>query len=244
MAAEVDEKKAARRSYKTAWARGRRMAEKIAGSNPPTVTVDIDAAQQLGQDNDTDDDESYLAYYIDPVATKAQIAFFKKRIYELQHPQETPTVDLSPPALHVDPDATEAYRADLNAMALLPLTERAEKLSYMGQKLENIGRYFTHKDVIEFRDRLRKESDILKDRRERVAYYDRMIPQWEKGGFKRLEQEAMIRIDRQTAQAKLLNGDNSIKREGVALLNSCDRRVGQIEVTLGALKAERDALLK
>jgi hypothetical protein len=210
------------KAYKAGWIKGKR--------------------SRVKENHDDNGDEDFLKAYSDPTTVLESIKFYEKRLYELRHPIAAANVDLSPQVLHIDLDATEAFRAELNELSTLPLTERADRLTFMGQKLENIGRYFTHADVSQFRDRLRKEAAVVHDRRERVAYYERMIPLWERGGALRLEAEAVIRIDRQAAQVKLNQQDPSQKREGLALLNSCEKRLGQLEVTLGTLKAELAAL--
>jgi len=222
----------ARREYKRNWMRNFRAQKKQAndlGSNPG-----------IGDGGGTD----YLLKYPESQRAfmKSRVDLLERQLYDVKHPelQYQRNISYTPEAIPVSQEVTQEFSAKIDELERMsgPVRPRQAKANELEKERERIGKQLTHVDHQLFGKRIVAVRDKLRELDRRAEYLERMIVLWSSGGVLRRAREAEIEQDRIKGTTQRNSKDPDEKRRGIGLLNGCDKNQGEMEVTLGQLKAE------
>ncbi len=221
-----------RREYKRNWMRNFRAQKKQAGLNPGT----------------DDDGSDYLLKYPESQQAfiESRVEVLERQLYDAKHPdlQYQNNISYTPEVIPFSPEVTDEFSAKIDELEQMEgsIGPRHARVWELEKERERIGKQLTYDDMQTFGKRLVAVRDKLRGLDQQAEYLEKMIMQWSPGGTLRRDREAQIEEDRSRGKSQRNSRDPYEQRQGISLLNACDKNEGEIEVTLGRMKAELKTL--
>jgi erythromycin esterase-like protein len=224
-----------RREYKRNWMRNFRAQKKQAndsGSNPGT----------------DDDGSDFLLKYPESQQAfiESRVEVLERQLYDAKHPdlQYQHNISYTPEVIPISQQVTDEFSAKIDELEQMdgPIGPRQAKARELEKERERIGKQLTYENTQTFGKRLVVVRDKLRGLDQRAEYFEKMIVLWSPGGTLRRDREAQIEQDRAKGETQRNSRDPYEQRQGIAILNACDKNEGEIEVTLGRMKAELKTL--
>jgi len=221
-----------RREYKRDWMRQFRAKTRQANG-----VTDAD-----GEVDGTD----YLSQYgeADRAYVKMRVDSLEAQLDALKHPLTQQTLSFTPEYVPHSQQVTDEFSAKIDELERMagPIGPRKAQAIALEKERERIAKQFTHIDNQLFGKRLVAVRDKLRGLEQRAEYLEKMIMLWSPGGRMRGEQEAQIEQDRNKGNTQRNSQDPQEQWQSMAILNACDKKEGEVEVTLGRMKAELKTL--